>query len=156
MADALASEPWDLIISEYALTHFSGLAALKLCQQTGLDLPLIIVSSQGGEDIAVRSIKAGSWDYILKSKLSRLVPAIDRGLRQAVVQRERKQAEEAKIIELKQSEEKLRQGYTELAGILDQTVKALGSIRNERSLYCRSPGSGIEAGSGNRGRDGLI
>ena len=135
MAEALASEPWDLIISDYTLTHFSGLAALKLFQQKGLDLPFIIVSGKSGEDVVVRAIKAGAYDYILKSRLSRLVPAIDKGLREAAVRRERKQAEEARITELKQSEEKLRKGYTELAGILDQTVKALASITEMRDPY---------------------
>ena len=83
----------------------------------------------------MRSIKAGASDYILKSKLTRLVPAIDKGLRQAAERRERKQAEEAIMTDLKQSEEKMRQGYTELVGILDQTVKALGSITEMRDPY---------------------
>ena len=135
MADALASEPWDLIISDYALTRFSGLAALKLFQQKGLDLPFIIVSGKGGEDIAVRSIKAGASDYILKSKLTRLVPAIDKGLRQAAERRERKQAEEAIMTEIKQSEEKLRQSYSEGWAHFDQTVKALASITEMRDPY---------------------
>ncbi len=135
MAEALASEPWDLIISEYALTHFSGLTAIKLFQQKGIDLPFIIVSGKSGEDVVVRAMKAGAYDYVLKSRLSRLVPAIDKGLREAAMRRKQKRVEEARLTELKQSEEKLRQSYTELASILDQTVKALASITEMRDPY---------------------
>jgi PAS domain S-box-containing protein/putative nucleotidyltransferase with HDIG domain len=104
MADALISEGWDLIISDYILPRFSGLAALRLFQQKGFDLPFIIVSGKIGEDIAVRAMKAGAHDYILKNNLSRLVPAINRELREAAMRRERKRAEEA----VRQSEERFR------------------------------------------------
>ncbi len=104
MADALINENWDLIISDYVLPRFSGLAALKLFQQKGIDLPFIIVSGKIGEDIAVRAMKAGAHDYILKNNLSRLVPAINRELREAAMRRERKRAEEA----VRQSEERFR------------------------------------------------
>ena len=104
MADALISGNWDLIISDYILPRFSGLAALKLFQQKGIDLPFIIVSGKIGEDIAVRAMKAGAHDYILKNNLSRLVPAINRELREAAMRQERKRAEEA----VRQSEERFR------------------------------------------------
>jgi PAS domain S-box-containing protein/putative nucleotidyltransferase with HDIG domain len=104
MAEALINENWDLIISDYILPRFSGLAALKLFQQKGFDLPFIIVSGKIGEDIAVRAMKAGAHDYILKNNLSRLVPAINRELREAAMRRERKRAEEA----VRQSEERFR------------------------------------------------
>lgn len=104
MADALVSKDWDLIVSDYILPRFSGLAALKLFQQKGLDLPFIIVSGKIGEDIAVKAMKAGAHDYILKNNLSRLVPAINRELREAAMRRERKRAEEA----VRQSEERFR------------------------------------------------
>ncbi len=124
MADALISKDWDMIISDYTLPRFSGLAALKLFQQKGLDLPFIIVSGKIGEDIAVRAMKAGAHDYILKNNLSRLVPAINRELREAAMRRERKRAEEV-----------VRQSYLELANIFDQTVKALASITEMRDPY---------------------
>ncbi len=95
MAGALENQEWDLIISDYVIPHFSGLEALKLMKDRGLDLPFIIVSGKVGEDEAVTAMKAGAHDYLLKDNLTRLNLAIERELREVVVRRERKQAEEA-------------------------------------------------------------
>lgn len=93
MAEALSRQEWDLVIADYVMPRFSGLAALKLLQERGLDLPFIIVSGKIGEDVAVEAMKAGAHDYILKDNLARLNPAIERELRDAAVRRERRQAE---------------------------------------------------------------
>jgi len=94
MKAALEKKEWDLIISDYVLPKFSGLAALAIIKESGLDLPFIIVSGNIGEDIAVEAMKAGAHDYIIKGNLKRLVPAVERELREAEVRRERKLAEE--------------------------------------------------------------
>ena len=94
MRSALANRKWDIIISDYILPKFSGLAALTLLQERGLDLPFIIVSGNIGEDTAVGAMRAGANDYILKGNLKRLVPAVERELRDAVVRRDRKRIEE--------------------------------------------------------------
>src|SRR5712692_85455 len=83
MGAALARQEWDIVIADYSLPQFSGLAALTLVQERGLDLPFIIVSGAIGEDTAVAAMKAGAHDYLLKGKLARLVPAIERELREA-------------------------------------------------------------------------
>ena len=93
MQAALAREPWDLIIADYSMPHFSGLAALKLLQDKELDLPFIVVSGSAGENVAVEAMKAGAHDYILKGNLARLAPAMERELRDAEVRRERRRAE---------------------------------------------------------------
>jgi len=93
MAAALARESWDLIISDYAMPRFSGLAALKLLQDKALDLPFILVSGSAGENVAVDAMKAGAHHYILKDNLARLAPAVERELRDAELRRERKRAE---------------------------------------------------------------
>ncbi|MHB0911877.1 MAG: PAS domain-containing protein [Armatimonadota bacterium] len=95
MSAALDRQPWDIIISDYVMPSFSGLDALKLMQSKGLDLPFIIVSGKIGEDVAVDSMKAGAGDYVMKDNLARLVPAVERELREAKVRRERRRAEEA-------------------------------------------------------------
>jgi diguanylate cyclase (GGDEF)-like protein len=94
MAAALANGSWDLVVSDYSMPRFSGIAALELLKQSGLDLPFIIVSGAIGEDVAVAAMKAGAHDYIMKANLQRLVPAIERELREAEVRRERKRSEE--------------------------------------------------------------
>ena len=90
MTAALAQQPWDLIISDYAMPQFDALAALTLLQESGLDLPFLIVSGAIGEDTAVAAIKAGAHDYIMKDNLARLLPAVARELREAVGRRERR------------------------------------------------------------------
>jgi DNA-binding NtrC family response regulator len=93
MLAALERGSLDLVIADYAMPHFSGLAALKMLQDLQLDLPFILVSGSVGEDVAVAAIRAGAQDYILKGNLTRLAPAVQRELRDAQVRRERKQAE---------------------------------------------------------------
>ncbi|ACH39416.1 response receiver sensor histidine kinase response regulator, PAS and PAS domain-containing [Citrifermentans bemidjiense Bem] len=95
MEAALDKGGWHIVISDYVMPKFSGLAALKLLHDRGMDLPFIMVSGQMGEDAAVEAMRAGAHDYLLKDRLSRLIPAIKRELNDAVVRRERRMAEEA-------------------------------------------------------------
>lgn len=94
MTAALANQMWNVIISDYSMPHFSGTAALELLKQTGLDIPFIFVSGTIGEDTAVAAMKAGAHDYMMKGNLRRLVPAVERELREAEGRRERKRLEE--------------------------------------------------------------
>jgi DNA-binding NtrC family response regulator len=92
MRAALERQPWDAIIADYCMPHFSGLAALELLQSSGLDLPFILVSGTIGEDLAVAAMKAGAHDYLMKGSLARLVPALEREMCDAVERHKRKQA----------------------------------------------------------------
>ncbi len=94
MDAALDRQTWDIIIADYMLPEFNGLAALALVKERGVDLPFIIVSGSIGEDIAVTAMKGGAHDYIMKNNLARLLPAVERELREVEVRRARKQAEE--------------------------------------------------------------
>jgi two-component system sensor histidine kinase UhpB len=89
---ALARQTWDLVIADYSMPHFNGLAALQLLQESGYDLPFIIVSGAIGEEIAVAAMKAGAHDYVMKGNLARLGPAVERELREAESRRTRRQA----------------------------------------------------------------
>jgi signal transduction histidine kinase/CheY-like chemotaxis protein len=95
MRAALAAQPWDIVIADYAMPDFSGTAALDLLKESGLDLPFIIVSGTIGEEVAVATMKAGAHDYIMKDHLARLAPAVARELREAGVRREQRRAVEA-------------------------------------------------------------
>jgi two-component system, NarL family, sensor histidine kinase UhpB len=94
LVSALEGQEWDLIIADYRLPSFDGLAALALVKEKGLDLPFIIVSGYITEETAVAAMKAGAHDYVMKDKLARLGPAVERGLREARVRRERQRSEE--------------------------------------------------------------
>ncbi|MCI0746590.1 MAG: SpoIIE family protein phosphatase [Verrucomicrobia subdivision 3 bacterium] len=95
MRDALASGPWDVILADYNLPEFNAPNALKLVEESGLDVPFIIVSGGIGEDIAVSAMKAGAHDYLMKGSLSRLIPAVERELRDAANRASQREAERA-------------------------------------------------------------
>jgi len=80
---ALDRHPWDLVIGDYSMPHFSGTAALAILRGRGLDIPYICVSGTITEELAVAAMKAGANDYVTKGQLKRLLPAIERELRDA-------------------------------------------------------------------------
>ena len=90
---ALEHHEWDMVIADYTMPGFSGTAALSTVRSRGLEVPFIFVSGTIGEDIAVEAMKNGADDYIIKNNLNRLIPAINRELRDAEVRRERTRAE---------------------------------------------------------------
>lgn len=94
MGAELSTHPWDIVFSDFTMPQFNAFDALALLRGTGLDLPFIIVSGTIGEDRAVIAMKAGAHDYILKGNLKRLVPAVERELREAAMRAERRRAEE--------------------------------------------------------------
>ena len=85
----------DLILADYTLPSFDGLSALKLALSICPDVPFIFVSGTLGEEVAIEALKIGATDYVLKTRLSRLVPSVHRALREARGRAERKRAEEA-------------------------------------------------------------
>ncbi len=95
MAAALAREPWEVVIADYSLPGFTALDALQVVRRSGLDLPFIIVSGTIGEDVAVDAMRAGAHDYILKNNLTRLLPAIEREVKEAGERAARRRAEMA-------------------------------------------------------------
>jgi len=122
---AFERKSWDLVISDYVMPGFGGLEALELFKQRGLDVPFIIVSGHIGEEVAVASLKAGANDYVMKDRLARLAPAIQRALQETRIARAHKLANEAlrenearlrkTVEELRWSEEALRKSNDELS-----------------------------------------
>jgi two-component system, cell cycle sensor histidine kinase and response regulator CckA len=104
MQAALDRQAWDIVIADYTLPSFSAPEALELLQQQQ-DIPFIIVSGTIGEEAAVAAMRAGAHDYLLKDNLTRLVPAVERELREAKERQQRLWAEQA----LRESEERFRQ-----------------------------------------------
>jgi diguanylate cyclase (GGDEF)-like protein/PAS domain S-box-containing protein len=85
---------WDIVLSDYTMPHLSGMRALEVVRQHDLDLPFIFVSGTIGENTAVKAMKSGAQDYVMKGNLSRLMPAVERELEEAQLRRERRQAEQ--------------------------------------------------------------
>jgi PAS domain S-box-containing protein len=92
MSSALERGEWDAITSDNSMPHFSGPEALKLTRSKGYDIPFLIVSGTMGEEAAVVGMRAGANDYLLKGNLTRLVPALERELREAANRREQRRA----------------------------------------------------------------
>jgi PAS domain S-box-containing protein len=103
MSAALSRAEWDVIITDYRMPGFDAPGALQTLRETGLDIPCIVVSGTIGEDLAVRMMKSGAHDYLMKDNLTRLAPAVEREIREAALRRARKQAEQ----DLRDSEERL-------------------------------------------------
>ena len=95
MKQALKQQNWDIIISDYSMPGFNGLAALEIVKKMGFDLPFILVSGTIGEETAVNAMKAGAHDYIMKEHLGRLAPAVERELREAKTRKKQREAEKA-------------------------------------------------------------
>jgi PAS domain S-box-containing protein len=129
MQSVLERQDWDVVISDHAMPAFSAPAALKLLRENGWrDLPFIIVSGHIGEDAAVKAMKAGAHDFVAKDSLARLVPAIERELRDAEERRERRRAQEA----LREAEEKYR-------GIFENAVEGIFQSTTDGHLVTANP-----------------
>ncbi|MDE3067421.1 MAG: response regulator [Verrucomicrobiota bacterium] len=101
---ALERGPPDLILSDYSLPSFDGYAALAIAQEKCPDIPFIFVTGTLGEEVAIETLKKGATDYVLKHRLSRLLPSVQRALREAEERAARRRAQE----QLRQSHEQLR------------------------------------------------
>ncbi|MBS0419327.1 MAG: EAL domain-containing protein [Proteobacteria bacterium] len=97
--DALHSGGYDIILSDFSLPQFDGMSALALAKRELPDVPFIFLSGTIGEERAIEALRCGAVDYVLKSNLKRLAPAVTRALREAEQQRERT-AQQARIARL--------------------------------------------------------
>ncbi len=97
-------ENWQIVIADYNLPQFDALAALEIVHESGKDLPFVIVSGGIGESTAVAAMKAGAHDYLMKNNLARLLPVVERELREAENRRSKRNTEDA----LRESEMRYR------------------------------------------------
>jgi PAS domain S-box-containing protein len=104
VAAALADRPPDIVISDYTMPSFRAEEALDQVRAHDADIPFLLVSGQVGEETAASMMRAGARDFVLKERLARLAPAVQRELREATERRRRRRAEAA----LRESEERFR------------------------------------------------
>lgn len=129
--EQLQAQPWDIVLTDHALPGFSSAEVLDVITMTGQDTPCIIVSGAIGEDAAVRLLQSGAVDYVNKSRLGRLVPAVSRALEEAADRRARKQAE-ASLRELNENleqrvAERTREVLTQ-SRLLEVAVNAMKDV----------------------------
>lgn len=94
---------YDLVLSDYSLPTFDGLSAVAIVRAQWPDVPFILVSGTMGEEFAIESLKNGATDYVLKTRLSRLVPAVQRAMREVDERTEHRRLE-AQFIEAQKME----------------------------------------------------
>jgi len=134
MGAALDAGEWDLVIADYSMPHFSGLDALALVKQRGLDIPFILVSGAIGEDTAVAAMKSGAHDFILKGQPARLLPAISRELGEAEVRRQKKSAEaalEAHRVIIERANRELERNNHRLADLYSTAQRFVDNVSHE-------------------------
>ncbi|MGZ9235531.1 MAG: HD domain-containing phosphohydrolase [Anaerolineales bacterium] len=137
MRAALTRQPWDLIICDFSLPKFSAPNALELLKKSGIDLPFIIVSGTIGEESAVNALKAGAHDFIIKGNFARLIPAIEREMKDAEIRHERRERErELEAIALVSSSLRGAKTFDEmLTRLLDQTLALIEAPAGSIWLY---------------------
>lgn len=128
MRQQLEGNTWDIVLADYRMPRFSGLQALQLLQETGVDLPFIIVSGTIGEETAVAAMKAGAHDYLMKSNLTRLAPAVERELRDAEGRFRRRKAEE-----------QVRENEARLRAIVGSMAEAMIVVDGENRVVVVNP-----------------
>lgn len=124
LATALDEETWDVVLCDYVIPGLDIMDALREVQRRGLDIPFIIVSGRVGEDEAASALKAGAHDFVTKERLHRLVPSIERELREAAERARHRVAEQA----LRESEERYRLLVESIQDYAICLVDAQGSI----------------------------
>src|SRR6267142_2422244 len=124
--EALDQNPPELILSDYSLPGFDGHAALELARTICPETPFIFVTGTMGEEVAIETLKSGATDYVLKTRLSRLIPAVHRALREPQERIHRRRAE----AQLRESHERLR-----LLSVYLQTVREEERTRIAREVH---------------------
>lgn len=128
MEAALRKQNWDVILADHSMPQFSAPDALRLMQEHGLDIPFIIVSGHIEEETAISAMRSGAHDYVMKGRLARLVPAVERELREAGMRAARRRTE----LELLRAQEQLEIRVEERTADLRAAYDKLERVIEER------------------------
>ncbi len=142
MHEAFRAATWDIVISDFSMPGFSGLEALRIAKEKDPDIPFIIVSGRIGEDVATNAMRAGAQDYIMKDNLARLLPAIERELREATGRRQHRKME----LKLQQSQkmEALGQLASCIAHDFNNLLSAIGGSADLLRFILQPKGVGVK------------
>jgi PAS domain S-box-containing protein len=132
--NALETDAFDLILSDFSLPGFDGFSALNFAQTLCPEIPFILVSAAIGEEVAIEALKQGATDYVLKHRLGRLVPSVQRALREAQERQERRRAENA----LRESEVQFQRLIANLPGMIYRFVPCEANLETVTYTYISS------------------
>ncbi len=145
----LRESHWDLVLCDYNLPGFSGIEALKLYKEQGSDIPFILLSGIIGEETAVNAMKSGAHDYILKDNITRLVPAIEREIKEYGHRQELARAEHelirqnTELQELNKALSKMNQDLRKAKERAEESDKLKSAFLANISHEIRTPMNGI-------------
>jgi PAS domain S-box-containing protein len=142
MRSALAEMDWDLIISDWSMPRFNGLDAFHLARERNLDAPFIIVSGTIGEEIAVEALKAGVHDFMTKGMYARLLPAVERELREHAERRRRRNAE----LEVEHRRQQIAESERLLRLVIDSVPDGVAVIDNKGDFVLWNSGAELLLG----------
>ena len=159
---ALMQKEWDLVLSDHSMPGFSAPAALRVLHETGLDIPFIIVSGEIGEEMAVSLMRAGAHDFVMKDRLGRLVPAIERELGEAYIRQQYRRATEEQLQLSRRIEEEhaqLEQKIIELGALnrlFQQHMTEIDHVETEQQIFLKNLGTLSLKSGEDRHRDGRL
>ena len=159
---ALMQKDWDMVLSDHSMPGFSAPAALRVLHESGLDIPFIIVSGEIDEELAVSLMRAGAHDFVMKDRLGRLVPAIERELGEAYTrQRYRRATEGQRELSHRIEEEhaQLEQKVIELGALnrlFQQHIAETDQAETEQQVLLKKLGNLILKSVEDRHRDGQL
>ncbi len=132
MALALDRRAWDAVVSDYSMPVFDAPGALRVVRERALDIPFIIVSGTVGEEVAVEAMRLGADDYLLKGNLARLVPAIEREVRERHARRESEAA-------LRRSEKQLHNSEARFRALIEKSAELISLMAPDGTTLYVSP-----------------
>jgi two-component sensor histidine kinase/CheY-like chemotaxis protein len=130
---ALGRERVDVILSDYSLPGFDGMAALSMAAERAPGTPFIFVSGVLGEEIAIESLRNGATDYVLKQRLIRLPAAVARAVAEAREREERRRAEEQHKLLVAELSHRVKNTLATVMSIVRRTARSAESVQDYES-----------------------
>jgi len=134
---ALAADGHDLILADFALPGFDGMAALEIARARAPDVPFIFVSGVLGEETAVEALKRGATDYVVKQRMARVPAAVERALKEAEDRRERRKAEERTRLLVAELSHRVKNTLATVMAIAQQTLKLSATLPEFEQAFTR-------------------
>jgi two-component sensor histidine kinase len=136
--EALAQDKYDLVLSDFSLPDFDGMAALDIVVEHAPETPFIFVSGVLGEDAAIDAFRRGATDYVLKQRLNRLPSAVERALSEAHERHRRRRAEHQREILVRELSHRVKNNMAVMLSLIRRTAKTAKTVQDfERSLSAR-------------------